>query len=71
VQDCRAYSQLAVFFSPWRDAVVSSSPGSGRRGGGPMVENAVRLEIDLMMHWGAIQLKIDDKVYLAPSRICQ
>jgi len=27
--------------------------GSGRGGGGPTVERAVRLDIDSMMHWGA------------------
>jgi hypothetical protein len=29
--------------------------GSGRYGGRPTVESAVRLDIDSMMHWGAIQ----------------
>ena len=29
--------------------------GSGRRGGGPTVESALRLDIDSMMRWGAIQ----------------
>src|SRR5262245_740410 len=29
--------------------------GCGRRGGGPMVESALKLDIDSMMRWGAIQ----------------
>ena len=29
--------------------------GSGRRGGGPTVESALRLDIDSMMGWGAIK----------------
>lgn len=29
--------------------------GSGRRGGGPTVESALRLDIDAMMRWGAVK----------------
>jgi hypothetical protein len=29
--------------------------GSGRRGGGPTVESALRLDIDDMMQWGGIR----------------
>src|SRR5262245_5574225 len=29
--------------------------GSGRYGGGPTAESAVRLDIDSMMHWGAMR----------------